>query len=431
MQVKHLQAGLRVHIIDGPFDGFTATVVDPTVVPDGQPNQRKVLVSIDGAGSNGAPFDTHILPRQLDVAPKVSANPLSVPSVVPSAPDTADLTVIRNGEVQVAENITDPMHPAFDAWRPDPSIVKDYVSRTLPGGLSDVDYMLHLRDLRDSNGYSPNVAFVGDTQSGKTMFVQVLAVLAAFRDGLPKPYPVFTLNGEVGISSYDLFGQPSAVIIDGVETIVWCEGLVPLALKCGGFLYLDEWNAVAPAQATALHSVLDDRREFTNRQRALPIPGHPNGFMPETVKAHPNTWVISTINPGYKGTQAMAEASTNRFRWMPWDYDDAVEAKLVPSASVRSFGVALREARAQRSLTLPVGTSALRRLNEDCATFGVDNALWSFTAMFPPTERERVMAICEDRGFLALLKAEYPAPMFAPVVDEPAPEPVAETSDFM
>jgi hypothetical protein len=110
---------------------------------------------------------------------------------------------------------------------------------------------------------------------------------------------------------------------------------------------------------------------------------------------------------------------------MPWNYDDAVEEKLVPSPSVRSFGVALREARANRSLTLPVGTSALRRLNEDCAMFGVDLALWSFTAMFPPNERERVMAICEDRGFLALLKAEYPVPMFGPVSD-PQPDPVAQ-----
>jgi len=426
MQVKHLQAGLQVHIIDGPMQGFTATVIDPNVIPDGQPNQRKVAVDINGAGANGSNLRSYILPRQLDVQPVATA-PAPMPVAVPTA-DSADLTVIRNGEVEVAEPITDPMHPAFDSWRPDPAIVKEYVSRTLPGGLSDIDYLLHLRDMRDDNGYSPNVAFVGETQSGKTMLVRVLAVLSALRDGMPKPYPVFTLNGEVGISSYDLFGQPSTVVIDGVETIVWCEGLVPLALKCGGFLYLDEWNAVASGQAVALHTVLDDRREFTNRQRALPIPGHPHGFMPETVKAHPNTWIISTINPGYKGTQAMAEASTNRFRWVPWDYDDTVEATLVPSATIRSFGKALREARAQRALTLPVGSSALRRLNEDCATFGVDSAMWSFTAMFPPAERERVQTIAEDRGFIDLLKAEYPNPVFAPAQDE-ADQPVVEDAN--
>ncbi len=409
MKAKDIQTGLRVHIIDGVFDGFTATVVDPTVQPDGTTHQRKVLVSIDGAGQNGSDFETYILPRQLDVAP---ASSTSVPAFA-----TADLTVISNGVIQSAEPITDPMDDALDEFRPDPAIVKEYVSRTVPGGLSDIDYMLHLRDMRDANGYSPNVAFAGDTQSGKTMLVRVLAVLAALRDGMPKPYPVFTLNGSVGISSYDLFGQPSAVIIDGKETIVWMEGLVPLALRCGGFLYLDEWNAVAPAQATALHPVLDDRRSFTNYQRPMPD-GH-GGFRPEVVKASTDLWVISTINPGYKGTQAMAEASTNRFRWVPWNYDDAVEEKIIPAPTVRALGKSLREALAQRALTLPVGSSALRRLNEDCATFGVDTALWSFTSMYPPSERERVLAICEDRGYVDLLKAEYPNPVFAPQVDEP------------
>jgi MoxR-like ATPase len=406
MQARHLLPGLRVHVTDGPFAGFTASVVDPKVQPDGTPNQRKVLVSIDGAGVNGEPFETYILPRQVDIAPAVTAAPVQH--------DEAALTIINRGEVQQGKPITDPMDPALDEFRPDPSVVKKYISRQVPGGLTDVDYLLHLRDMRDSSGYSPNIALVGETQSGKTMLVQVLAVLAAERDGLPKPYPVFTLNGSVGISSYDLFGQPGAVVIDGKETIVWMDGLVPLALNCGGFLYLDEWNAVAPQQATALHPVLDDRRSFTNYQRAVPN-GH-GGYRPEVVKAHQNLWVLSTINPGYKGTQTMAEASTNRFRWMEWDYDNSIEETLIPSPTVRAFAGALREARAQRAITVPVGTSALRRFNEDLAAFGVDNALWVFTSMFPPSERERVRTICEDRGFLDLLKAEYPTPVFGPTV---------------
>lgn len=411
MQVKHLRAGLRVQISDHPLAGHMATVLEPSVVPDGQPNQRKVLVSIEGAGANGSDFTDYILPRQLEVP---SAPTAVVPSIDPVlvGADTADLTVISNGVVQSANPITDPMDDALDEFRPDPAIVKQYVRRILSNGLHDVDYFLHLRDMRDSNHYSPNVALVGDTQSGKTMLVSVLACLMAERDGLPKPYPIFSLNGSVGITSYDLFGQPSAVIIDGKETIVWMEGLVPLALRCGGILYLDEWNAVAPAQAVALHPVLDDRRSFTNYQR--PIPDGHGGFRPEVVKASTNLWVISTINPGYKGTQTMAEASTNRFRWVPWNYDEAVEEKIVPSATVRAFGKALREAVAQRALTLPVGTSALRRLNEDCATFGTEMALWSFASMFPVTERERVNAIALDRGFIDLLNAEYPNPVFAP-----------------
>jgi hypothetical protein len=32
--------------------------------------------------------------------------------------------------------------------------------------------------------------------------------------------------------------------------------------------------------------------------------------------------------------------------------------------------------------------------------------------MYPPVERDRVRTIVEDRGFIDLLKAEYPTPMY-------------------
>ena len=417
MKAKDLNPLVPVVITGGPYDGHIVTVRDATPVPDGWPNQRKVLVSIPGVGAFGADLDYYILPRLLELpsAPKkpepAPALPWSPPVPAPEpAMATADLTFIERGKLVAAEPVTDPMDPSLDEFRPDPQLVKEYVSRTVAGGLSDIEYLLHLRDQRDRNGYSPNVALVGETQSGKTMLVRVLACLAAERDGLPKPYPIFTLNGSMGITSYDLFGQTSAVIVDGHETLVWMDGLVPRAINCGGFLYLDEWNAVAPQQATALHPILDDRREFVNYQKAVPD-GH-NGFRPERVKANTSLWVLATINPGYKGTQTMAEASTNRFRWLSWDYDATTEEKLIPSATVRLVGEALRTARNERALTVPLGTSALQRFNHDCATFGVDNAVWVLMGMYPPVERDRVRTIVEDRGFIDLLKAEYPTPMY-------------------
>ena len=425
MKAKHLTRGLTVQITSGPFEDHLASVVSPDVAPDGTEHQRKVLVAIEGLGPNGSAHETWVLPRQLELR-SVAPAPLPAPVAPAPVPVGADLSVIEQGRLVEAQSITDPMDPALDQFRPSADVVKQYVSRVVAGGLTDVDYLLHMRDQRDRNGYSPNVALVGETQSGKTMLVQVLAVLSAERDGLPKPYPIFTLNGSVGISNYDLFGMTSAVVVDGRESLVWMDGLVPRALHCGGFLYLDEWNAVAPSQATALHPVLDDRRSFVNYQRAVPD-GH-GGYAPEVIKADPNLWVLATINPGYKGTQSMAEASTNRFRWMPWDYADNVEESLVPSPTVRGIGNAIREARNQRVLTTPVGTSALQRLNADCATFGVDNAIWVFTGMFPPAERERVQTIIEDRGFLDVLRAEYPTSVFGPA-EAPATAPSTDATD--
>ena len=426
MKAKDLNPMVPVVITGGPYEGHIVTVKDATPVPDGLPNQRKVLVTIPGVGAGGIDLDYYILPRLLELpsAPKkpepAPALPWSPPVLEP-AMATTDLTFMERGKLVAAEPVTDPMDPSLDEFRPDPKLVKEYISRTLIGDFTDIEYLLHLRDQRDGNGYSPNVALVGETQSGKTMLVRVLACLAAERDGLPKPYPIFTLNGSMGITSYDLFGQTSAVIVDGHETLVWMDGLVPRAINCGGFLYLDEWNAVAPQQATALHPILDDRREFVNYQKAVPD-GH-GGFRPERVVANTSLWVLATINPGYKGTQTMAEASTNRFRWLSWDYDNATEEKLVPSPTVRLVGEALRTARAERALTVPVGTSALQRFNHDCATFGPENAVWVLMGMYPPAERDRVQTIIEDRGFLDLLKAEYPNPTLA----KPAPAPTPTT----
>ena len=188
-----------------------------------------------------------------------------VESMVPTTTDRTKVTFRK--DVEEVPVITDPMHPSLDQFRPSETLVDNYVSRRLPGGYNDIELLMALRDDRDEHGYSPNIALVGPTQSGKTMFVQVLAVLAARADGLPKPYPVFTLNGSAGISNYDLYGKTTAVIIDGVETLVWMDGVAPLAARCGGILYLDEWNAVPPTQAVALHPLLDDRRQFTEHSR--------------------------------------------------------------------------------------------------------------------------------------------------------------------
>lgn len=403
---KQLKKDLVVTIDRGIWEGYTARVIDPTVAPAGHPHQRCILLDIADVG------ETYVLPRLLKIGdhtvPAVASTP-ETPVLETAALDTA---LVVGASIANSTPITDPMDPALDRFRPNANIVSQYVSRILPGGHKDTDVLLALRDDRHA-GFSPNVALVGETQSGKTMLVQVLAVLAAERDGLPKPYPVFTLNGNIGISNYELFGQTTAIDTGHGERLVWLEGLVPMALRCGGFLYLDEWNAVNPAQATALHPVLDARRQFVNTRRAIPD-GH-GGWMPEVVTAAPSTWIVSTINPGYKGTQTMAEASTNRFTWIPWDYDRETEERLIPSDTVRILGKALRDARAERSITVPVGTSALVSLCHNAARFGAEFALWGFTALFPLNERSRVTYILEDMNITDILKAEYPNPNEAPV----------------
>jgi hypothetical protein len=418
--------GVAVTITAGPLKGLTGTVVQAEAFPDGHEHQRKIVVELaDGQR-------TYILPRQVnplvsDVAPPAahavaaSVAALTAPVVATSAPGVLPANTSL---------ITDPMDPALDAYRPDPSIVKEYVSRTLFAskgikGYKDTDYLLALREIRDSNGYSPNIALVGDTQSGKTMLVRVLAVLAAERDGMPKP------NGSSGISNYDLFGMTQAVNVDGREQLVDLDGIVDLAVRTGSFLYLDEWNAVPPSQAVAIHPVLDERREFTNYQKAVPN-GH-GGWMPAVTRAAKSFWVISTINPGYKGTQAVAEATSNRFRWIPWNYDEKTEKKLVGSAAVLEFGQELRVMYEQGVVKVPVGTSALVRLAKDSAHLGPTAAISNLIGMYPPKDQIKVMAVFEMNNYADRLDDEFPEPTLMvrtapkPVAEEPAPAPAEPT----
>jgi MoxR-like ATPase len=392
-KISKMRTGDTYIVRAGEFKGLEARIINPETFPDTDYRRRKITVEIDGE-------QIYMLPRLLDVPSHIPAPVFNIPVTKPTYlphPETG-------APVLVPGNITDPDDPRLDPWRPDPSIVRKYISRTIPNGQSDTDFLLTFYEKRR------NVMLVGDTQSGKTMLVQVLAVLAGQRRPSGKPLPVFTLSGSAGVTDFDLFGQPTAFTADnGAERLVWLPGVVDLATRCNGILYLDEVNMMGERVTSSLHSLCDHRRAFVNRQKAIRI--EHNGteiFMPEVVEAD-DMWIVGTINPGYKGAGSMNEAFTNRFDHIPWGYDEAVEKKLIPSAAVRLLGQALREARANRSIVTPVGTDALARVCEHVNEHGVETAMWMLTSMFTPQERPKVDTIILDRSIAMLLESELQA----------------------
>lgn len=394
---RALRAGLPVIVNSGPYKGLTATVINPTVFPDGHEYQRKVIVDIDGVGH------TYIIPKQLDLAGFYSA-PKPVTQPEPSVGQTV--------AISVPTLITSLDDPALDEYRPQrKGLQRDYVSRTLAGDHKDVDVLASYWERR-RDGYATNVGLVGDTQSGKTMLVEVMAYTIAKKMGLSKPLPVFTLSGSSAITDHDLFGQYRPTLINGEEKIVWMEGIVALACRLGGILYLDEVNAMPGNVTSALHPVLDDRRQFVNIRK--PVPDGHGGYKPEVVNVSTDLWVLCTYNPGYAGMAKTNEAFANRFEWLTWDYDEDVERKLIKSPSIRLLGQALRVARDNRAVTTPVGTSALQRLEQNIATLGLDYAMWSFLGQFTSkAEKAKVQAIIEERSIRTMLEAEL-----APVADD-------------
>lgn len=405
-KTARMKQGDAFTVRSGEFKGKTATIVDPKPFPDTDlTRRRKITVEVDGDV-------VYMLPRMLETSihsnVAIHAQAAPATNVVPFQQATAASPFVvesPQGPVIITGDITDIDDPRLDPWRPDPAIVQEYISRKVPSGQTDIEFLSTFYKRRE------NVMLVGETQSGKTMLVQVLAVKFGQERQSKKPLPVFTLSGSSGVTDFDMFGQPVAYADpSGVERLVNLPGVVDLAVRTGGILYLDEASMISERYTASLHSVCDHRRQFVNRQKAVRhVEDGAEVFMPEVVKAAESLWVIATVNPvSYKGN-SMNEAFLNRFTTIPWDYDEAVEKRLVPSAAIRLMGQSLREARHQRALNTPVGTSVLSRACAHVKEYGVDTALWMVVAMFTPQERAKVEAIIEDRSIRVLLKDEEQA----------------------
>jgi hypothetical protein len=422
--------GFQYRIISGLLEDEVVTIVDNHPFPDDDPEgrQRKITVKF----SDGT-ID-YLLPRLLSDEPMGIDSP-AIQGATPQAPVQADtpvdpyiinapaapvqtatvinpvtgqpVTVVR----QPVTPITDPMDPRLDHLRPSRSKVRRYINRLMMNGMTDVEFLLtYTGDAHraENEGRPANVMLKGNTQAGKTILVEVLAIAWADKLGYPKPMPVFTLSGSSGVTDYDLFGQ-AVTYADpetGTDRLVNLPGIVALAAECGGILYLDEVNAMDGRVTSSLHPLADSRHQFINRGKAVTKGGL---FMPEVVTAHQDLWIFGTYNDeNYKGMGDMNEAFINRFRHIKWDYSEDVEAKLIESPTVRLLGECVRMARKanSRGLRTPVGTAALMRLEKDIAAFGVDMALEVFTGMFKHTEVDTIKEIIDGRSIAGLLEQE-------------------------
>lgn len=382
MKANQMRTGERFLVQAGEFAGQLVTVVNPKPFPDDDLNRRrKVTVSLEG---EEAPI--YILPRFLAPAQAPKAD---VPAAVPS------LDRVKVGAITHSDD------PRLDPWRPSPDVVRQYLNRQMSNGMTDTEFLLTFWERRE------NLSLIGDTQSGKTMLVEVLAVLAGERLGR-KPLPVFTLSGSSGVTNYEIYGQTAPFTgPDGVERLVDLPGIITLAaLVDYGIVYFDELDHLPERVTSALHPVLDNRRCFVNSSKAVrSVVDGVETFMPEVIHVSEGTWFVSTTNPGYQGN-SLGHALRNRFTHISWGYDPKIEEKLIPSKTVRQLGAALREARAKRVISTPIGTSLLAGTCRHAMQYGVALALDMLMAAFPEKEQAAVEAIITDRSFRTLLHDE-------------------------
>lgn len=300
----------------------------------------------------------------------------------------------------------DVMSSALDQFRPDPAIVDEYLPREFASVrrsaavMTDVELMLSFYKRKQ------NVLLKGDTQGGKSMLTQVVAVAAARARGLPKPLPVFTLSGSGGITDFDLFGQITAYVDPDTkaESLVRVRGLVELAALVGGILELDEVTMMPERATASLHSLLDGRRQFTLRSAAMQA--GKGMYLPTVIKAHPDFWCIGSYNEGYRGNVALQDAFANRFSHMVWDYDPVVEGQLLRYSATKMLLDGIRSLRTDGVISTPVGVTAFRALEDNIDAIGEVLAIESFVSMFPTLERTVARQCVESSGFFNLIEAD-------------------------
>jgi len=223
-----------------------------------------------------------------------------------------------------------------------------------------------------------NVLVYGPTGPGKTTAVEAWAAERGLR--------MATVSGNASMESRQLFG---GFIPDGNGSYGWIDGPVTDVVRNGGVLLLDEMNFISPKIYTTLYPLTDGRRTIT-------LLDH----MGETIEAHPDLTVFATMNPDYVGTTPLNFAMRNRFDiQLAWDYDDAVEEKLVDSKALRGLVKQLRTEAAKGQYDTPISTNMLIEFSDFVSKLGYEFAVENFIAHFGAEEQASVRLVFQAHEY--------------------------------
>lgn len=388
----------------GVMEGLRGTLVNAEVEPDGSPNQRKVLVK----WSDGV--ELHYLPRQLDVVEAMVASPIMAPAVVHATAPTVSSSNFSMD--QIAEIVAEvkplpdhPDHPFYDQFRPADTVLKNYVSRQQMFGseMTDIEYLMSWWHDRE-NGHSTPIAFVGDTQSGKTMMVRRLAFAVAETLGLQKPLPLFLLMCSAGVDDRDFYGKVTTDPMTGKP--VFIRGQAQLASEApASIFYVDEPNAVGGNVQSALFPMLDDRKEIINNR--MPVATE-YGYISAHTPVSKGCWMMSSFNNAYSGMNKVNEAFMARYKTLAWGYDKVLEDSQLQSVGLRALLDAIRNLRDRRIINTPVGMTDMLRMKRELTRFGTSVALASFMGRFiSQSEQVAVQSAIQDGSISQMLVLEF------------------------
>ncbi len=138
----------------------------------------------------------------------------------------------------------------------------------------------------------------GHSGTGKTQLVHNVAAKLG--------YELFRLNGDAEITRSHMLGE--RVVRD--NEIVFQYGIVPLAMKRGGLLLIDEIDMLSGHVMATLRSVLEDNGKLTLLENGGEVITPHEDFR---VVATANTFGFGDVSGLYTHTHALSEADRQRF----------------------------------------------------------------------------------------------------------------------
>jgi nitric oxide reductase NorQ protein len=243
---------------------------------------------------------------------------------------------------------------------PDISYFKNYISRQVVPGLSEFDIFDNALEKNH------NVLIEGPTGPGKTS--------AALAYAAKRNMHFYAVASNIGVEPSQLFGK---LIPNDDGNFAWVDGPVTDIVRYGGVLLINEVNFIPDRVATVLFGLLDKRRSVT-------LLDHKG----EVIEAHPDLLILADMNPEYEGTRPLNKAFRNRFAiqlW--WDYDPAVEAKLVRSKELRTMAEKFRNAQKAGDYETPCSTNMLIEFETFMGDMGWAFAKMNFVNHFAQDER--------------------------------------------
>ena len=209
----------------------------------------------------------------------------------------------------------------------------------------------------DSIHAGDNILLTGEAGTGKTSMIEQLAAR------IGQPVLRVNLNGETRIG--DFLGRLNVISGENGSITEWCDGILPLAMKKGMWLILDEIDMGEPNILSLLHPILEPNGRLVLKENKG-----------EEVRPHPNFRIFGTANgvgsqtnrsDTYAGVNQMNEAFLDRWHIITMPSLDAkTEIKVIrkryptlpPKFAKRivQFGASIRAGLENETVTMTFST---------------------------------------------------------------------------